>query len=533
MTVGDYFRIFRMLNHFSFVEPSPPIETWRLLEMFNADTNPEKVNLGIGVYRDEEGKMETLPVVRHVEQKLSENGPPNKMYLEHVGLPSFCEKGLRLVFGDDSPCVLEQRALSIQSIGGTGALRIGFEFLFQNGYTTVYVPSPTWPNHKAVLKAIDIEVLEYRYWDSNKLGLDLDGLLEDLSTMPPRSVVLFHACAHNPTGSDPTQEQWMEIGKMVQDKQHLPFFDLAYQGLSSGDLGKYRSTHLHPSIDDLSRIDQDAWPIRYFANELKLELFVAQSFSKNFGLYSERVGQFIGVFCHSDVIPAFQSQVTTIIWSLYLTPPEHGARIVSTILNDPVLTAQWKSNVQSMHARIKFTRQQLYSKLLELNTPGMRRNIMNVSPIEFDVPLVVTLFLCFLGSWEHIIRQTGMFAYTNLSESQCQELVDWHSCYLTINGRINVCAITPKNVAYIAEQIHKVVTTPSDYLQCSILPQYFNGEEFETRRRGSHVSSDSRRGSHLQITDADIKELGRMYNMIRGASPGLKPPQPEYGLKLL
>ncbi|CAF1474487.1 unnamed protein product [Adineta steineri] len=422
-----------MPSHFASIESNPPIEVWRLIKLFKEDTNPNKVNLGIGVYQDDKGKTETLPVVRYVEQELAENNATNKMYLEHTGLGSYCDSGLKLVLGEDSPCVIEQRAVSVQSLGGTGGLRIGFEFLYQNGYTTVYLPTPTWPNHAAILQAINIEVVEYRYWNSDKLSIDIDGLLEDLSMAPPKSVILLHACAHNPTGSDPTREQWMKIGAMIRQKEHIAFFDLAYQGFSTGDL------------------DEDAWAIRYFAHDLNLELFVAQSFSKNFVLYSERVGQLIGVFHKSDVISAFQSQVTTIIWSLYLTPPDHGARVVSTILNDPILMNEWKFNVKSMSERIKSTRYQLYTKLRLLNTPG---------------------------NWEHIITQTGMFAYTGLTQAQCRILGERHSCYLTLNGRINVCAITTKNVDYIAEQIYQVLIASEPYIKKTSISQHFAGEEF-------------------------------------------------------
>lgn len=250
-------------------------------------------------------------------------------------------------------------------------------------------------------------------------------------------ISLFSFLKHNPTGCDPTHEQWIRIAEVCKARQLVPFFDMAYQGFSTGDL------------------DQDAWAIRYFAHEAKLELFVAQSFAKNFSLYCERVGHLVGVFDSRDVIPKFRTQMSTVIRRNYSNPPAHGAYIVATILNNPTLFGEWKNNVRAMYERIASMRQSFYNKLKQLGTPG---------------------------SWEHIIQQTGktnvntktktkkcfrlifqgMFAYTGLSPRQCQVLVQQHHIYIMSSGRINVCAITPKNVDEVAQKFYEVVTNVSN-----------------------------------------------------------------------
>ncbi|CAF2896710.1 unnamed protein product [Rotaria sp. Silwood2] len=241
--------------------------------------------------------------------------------------------------------------------------------------------------------------------------------MADLESAPEKSVIILHACSHNPTGCDPTHEQWKRISETCKSRQLIPFFDIAYQGLSSGDL------------------DVDAWAIRYFVHEAKLELFVAQSFAKNFGLYNERIGHLVSVFKSCDIISKFRTQMATIIRRNYSNPPAHGAYIVATILTNPTLYNEWKTHVRTMYERIHAMRQLLYSKLKQLDTPG---------------------------TWEHIIQQTGMFAYTGLNPRQCQTLIQQHHVYVMSDGRINVCAITSKNVDEIAQKFNNVITNYVD-----------------------------------------------------------------------
>ncbi|CAF1562128.1 unnamed protein product, partial [Didymodactylos carnosus] len=303
---------------------------------------------------------------------------------------AYCESGLTLVLGVDSVCRKEDRACSVQGLGGTGT------------------------NHETMLKEAGFEVREYRYWNKKTFNIDFVGLLEDLEDAPAKSVILLHGCAHNPTGCDPTKEQWQQIAEIIQRRHLFPFFDLAYQGFASGDL------------------DEDAWSIRYFADTLNLELFVAQSFSKNLGLYSDRIGQLIACFHFPETVPIFLSQITLVVSRNYLTPPQHGAEIVSTVLNTEELYQEWILDVRRMYSRIQTIRQKLYTRLNELGTPG---------------------------TWTHIITQTGMFAFTGLNPQQCRTLVHEHHCYIPSNGRVNMCAITKENVDHVAESVHQVIVT--------------------------------------------------------------------------
>ncbi|CAF0945806.1 unnamed protein product [Didymodactylos carnosus] len=408
------------MGFFDCISSDPPIEIFRLTELFNNDKNPSKVNLGAGVYQDENGKMSTLSVVRAVEQSMAQDLTLDKSYLKPIGQDSFCQACLELVLGKQSSSIIENRACSIQGLSGTGCLTIGLKFLYRNGYKIGYISSPTWSNHGSILQSIGFDVKQYRYWNKDKLNLDIDGLLQDLQDAPENSVIILHACSHNPTGCDPTHEQWQQISDVIKQRKLFPFFDFAYHGFSSGDL------------------DQDAWSIRYFADHQKHELLVAQSFAKNFSLYNERIGHLMGIFSSTDIIPKFRSQLTTIIRQIYSNPPVHGARIVATILNNPTLCLQWKDNVRAMYERIQSMRQLLYTKLKQLGTPG---------------------------NWDHIITQHGMFAFTGLNSRQCQILVQQHHIYLMNDGRINICGITQNNVDQVSKSFYDVVTTMVDDLK--------------------------------------------------------------------
>ncbi|CAF3331132.1 unnamed protein product [Rotaria socialis] len=401
------------MSLFSNISSDPPIEVFHLTELFNQDADPSKVNLGIGVYQDENGKTSTLPIIRSVEQQMANDLILTKNYLKATGLDIFCTAGLKLLLGEQSSAIKEKRACSIQSLSGTGALRIGLDFLYRNDYRIGYVSEPTWGNHQSILQTVGFEVRKYRYWNQEKLTLDIDGLINDLESAPEKSIIILHACSHNPTGCDPTHEQWMRISDTCKSRQLVPFFDIAYQGFSSGDL------------------DMDAWSIRYFVHDAKHELFIAQSFAKNFSLYNERIGHLVGVFKSCDIVSKFRTQMTTIIRRNYSNPPVHGAYIVATILNNPNLYEEWKTNVRAMYERIHSMRQLFYSKLKQLNISG---------------------------TWEHIIQQTGMFAYTGLNSRQCQLLIQKHHVYIMSDGRINVCAITLNNVDELVEKFYDVIT---------------------------------------------------------------------------
>ncbi|KAK3436936.1 hypothetical protein EUGRSUZ_C01585 [Eucalyptus grandis] len=283
---------------------------------YNKDTSPNKLNLGVGAYRTEEGKPLVLSVVRQAEQSLVNDPSRVKEYLPIIGLAEFNKLSAKLICGADSPAIQENRVTTVQCLSGTGSLRVGGEFLARHYHErTIYIPQPTWGNHPKVFTLAGLSVKYYRYYDPGTRGLDFQGLLEDLGSAPSGAVVLLHACAHNPTGVDPTVEQWEQIRQLMRSKQLLPFFDSAYQGFASGSL------------------DADAQSVRMFVADGG-ECLVAQSYAKNMGLYGERVGALSIVCKTSDVAGKVESQLKLVIRPMYSNPPLHGASIVATILRD-------------------------------------------------------------------------------------------------------------------------------------------------------------------------------------------------------
>ncbi|MCJ1340516.1 aspartate transaminase aat1 [Bachmanniomyces sp. S44760] len=395
------------------VQQGPPDAILGITESFKADGFAEKINLGVGAYRDDKGKPYVLPSVRTAELKVVDS-KLDKEYAGITGVPSFTKASALLAYGPDSAPVREDRIVITQSISGTGALRIGGEFLarfFPNG-KKIFIPSPSWANHKAVFTDSGLEVHNYRYYNKDTIGLDLEGMLADIKAAPEGSIVLLHACAHNPTGIDPSEEQWKEISKVVKEKKHYPFFDMAYQGFASGDTNK------------------DAFAVRYFVSEGH-QICLAQSFAKNMGLYGERVGAFSIVCDSAEEKKRVDSQLKILVRPLYSNPPIHGARIASEILNDAALNKQWLGEVKGMADRIITMRALLKKNLEDL---GSKHN------------------------WSHITSQIGMFAYTGLTPAQMDKLAKEHSVYATKDGRISVAGITTGNVKRLAESIHKVTS---------------------------------------------------------------------------
>jgi len=335
----------------------------------------------------------------------------NHEYLPIDGMAELQEVSAKLILGEfyeKNP----KSVVSIQSLSGTGALRIGGEFIakFLPG-RTIYLSDPTWGNHKAVFTSSGLKHQDYRYFNSKTLGLDFAGLIEDLKKAPDGSVILLHACAHNPTGVDPTQEQWKTIASVMKSKSQIPFFDCAYQGFATGSL------------------ERDRWSVEYFANQ-GFEMFIAQSYAKNFGMYGERVGCF-HIVCKEKTSEAVRSQLKLVARPMYSNPPTYGARIVTTVMKDPELFAEWKQNLITMSGRIKQVRELLYKELKDLGTPG---------------------------DWSHILNQIGMFTYTGLSEPQCDRMIKEFHIYLLKSGRISMAGINTLNVVYLAKAINAVVT---------------------------------------------------------------------------
>ncbi|XP_046667734.1 aspartate aminotransferase, cytoplasmic [Homalodisca vitripennis] len=403
----------RKMSKFTCVQPAPPIEVFALNKSCLEDTNPNKVNLGVGAYRTDEGKPWVLPVVRKMEAKLAADDTLNKEYLPVLGLEAAATAATTMLLGADSKPLVEGRAFGVQTLSGTGALRVAAEFLARHlKYSVFYYSRPSWENHGLVFyNGGFTDGRDYRYWDEKNRTIDWAGMKEDLQNAPENSVIILHACAHNPTGCDPTEEQWAAIADIVQERKLFPLFDSAYQGFASGDLEK------------------DSYAVRYFVSR-GFELLCCQSFAKNFGLYNERIGNLTFVVHDQKVVAPMKSQVTLIVRGMYSNPPSHGARIVAGVLNDPELFEEWKGCIKTMSGRILEMRQALRDRLEKLGTPG---------------------------TWEHITRQIGMFSYTGLNQRQVEHLVNHYHIYLLKSGRINMCGLTTKNIDYVAQSIHETV----------------------------------------------------------------------------
>ncbi|KAJ8588910.1 aspartate aminotransferase [Rhizopogon salebrosus TDB-379] len=395
---------------------APPDSIFKLTAAYKANTFPQKINLGVGAYRDNDNKPWVLPVIKRATHILLNDPTIDHEYLPITGLPEFTAGAAKLILGTGSPAIEEGRAVSVQTISGTGANHLGALFLSRfyqwDGPKQVYLSNPTWANHQAIFKNVGIEPLDYPYYDPTTIGLDFDGFIGALQSAPPRSVFLLHSCAHNPTGVDPTRDQWKQIAEVMLAKNHYTFFDCAYQGFASGDL------------------NNDAWSVRYFV-EKGMPMLVCQSFAKNAGLYGERVGALHIVPPTKEAANRVKSQLSVLQRSEISNPPSYGARLVSLILKESELFDEWNRDIKTMAERIISMRNELYRLLTEeLHTPG---------------------------SWIHIINQIGMFSFTGISPSQSQALIDKYHIYLTANGRISMAGLNTHNIRYFAESLDKVV----------------------------------------------------------------------------
>jgi aspartate aminotransferase len=336
-----------------------------------------------------------------------------KEYLPITGLADFNKLSAKLILGADSPALQQNRVATVQSLSGTGSLRVGAEFLAKHYHQrTIYIPAPTWGNHPKVFNMAGLSVQKYRYYDPATRGLDFQGLLEDLGAAPSGAIVLLHACAHNPTGVDPTVDQWEHIRQLIRSRGLLPFFDSAYQGFASGSL------------------DADAQSTRMFVADGG-ELLVAQSFAKNMGLYGERVGALSIVCRTADIATKVVSQLKLVIRPMYSNPPIHGASIVATILKDGDMFHEWTLELKAMADRIISMRKQLYDALCAKGTPG---------------------------DWTHIIKQIGMFTFTGLNPDQVAFMRKEYHIYMTSDGRISMAGLSSPKVPHLADAIHAAVT---------------------------------------------------------------------------
>jgi len=396
---------------------APPDSIFKLTAAYKEDTFTQKVNLGVGAYRDDDSKPWVLPVVKKASALILQDESLDHEYLPITGLASFTSGAAKLLLSPSSPAIQEQRVISVQTISGTGANHLGALFLSRfygwgDNSKKIYLSNPTWANHHAIFKNVGIQPVDYAYYDPKTVGLDYEGFTGSLQNAPERSVFLLHACAHNPTGVDPTPEQWRAVADIMLAKKHYAFFDCAYQGFASGDL------------------DKDAAAVRYFV-EKGVPLLICQSFAKNAGLYGERVGALHVVAPTKEAADRVKSQLSVLQRSEISNPPTYGARIVSLILNDPGLFEEWKENIRTMAHRIIDMRNELHRILTEeLKTPG---------------------------SWEHILKQIGMFSFTGLNAAQSKAMVEDAHIYMTGNGRISMAGLNSKNIRYVAESLDRIV----------------------------------------------------------------------------
>ncbi|OMO87981.1 Aspartate/other aminotransferase [Corchorus capsularis] len=402
-----------MASVFASIVQAPEDPILGVTVAYNKDPSPNKLNLGVGAYRTEEGKPLVLNVVRKAEQLLVNDLSRVKEYLPILGLAEFNKLSAKLILGDDSPAIQENRVATAQCLSGTGSLRVGAEFLAKHYHErTIYIPLPTWGNHPKVFTMAGLSVKTYRYYDPATRGLDFQGLLEDLGAAPAGAIVLLHACAHNPTGVDPTVEQWEQIRQLMRSKGLLSFFDSAYQGFASGSL------------------DTDAQPVRMFVADGG-ECFIAQSYAKNMGLYGERVGALSIVCKAADVASRVESQLKLVIRPMYSNPPIHGASIAATILKNSDMYNEWKVELKAMADRIISMRKQLFDALTAKGTPG---------------------------DWSHIIKQIGMFTFTGLNSDQVAFMTKEYHIYMTSDGRISMAGLSSSTVPHLADAIHAAVT---------------------------------------------------------------------------
>ena len=391
---------------FTAIEMAPRDPILGITEGFNADKNPNKVNLGVGVYYDDNGKVPLLECVRKAETQLMEKAAP-RTYLPIEGLAAYDKAVQELVFGADSPVVQEKRAITVQALGGTGALKLGADFLKRfSPASQVWISDPSWENHRALFESAGFTVNNYPYYDPATRGVNFSGMLGALNSMPPGSIVVLHACCHNPTGADLTADQWTDVIKVVTERGLIPFLDMAYQGFGDG-------------------IDADGQVVRRFA-DAGGPLFVSNSFSKSFSLYGERVGALSIVAVSSEEAARVLSQLKRVVRTNYSNPPIHGGQVVATVLSTPELRKLWEEELAGMRVRIREMRQALVAKLKE-KAPGH----------DFDF----------------VIRQRGMFSYSGLTKAQVEKLRDEHSIYAVDTGRICVTALNSRNVDTIAAAI--------------------------------------------------------------------------------
>ncbi len=399
-----------MNSPFHSVELAPRDPILGLNEQFNADPRDNKVNLGAGVYHDDQGRLPLLEAVHKAELAMVEAGAA-RGYLPMEGIAGYNQGVQKLLFGKNTALLESGRLLTAQSLGGTGALKLGADFLRRLlPDSHVVISDPSWENHRALFERAGFQVDTYPYYDGATRGFDLAGMLACLQSLPRETIVVLHACCHNPTGVDPTPEQWQQIAAVVKERELLPFLDIAYQGFGDG-------------------LEADAAVVRLFAG-MDITMLISSSFSKSFSLYGERVGALTLLSSSRDESERVLSQLKRVIRTNYSNPPIHGARIVATILGDPTLYALWEKELAEMRQRILAMREQLVRKLAE---HGAKQD------------------------FSFILKQRGMFSYSGLNREQVERLREAHGIYAVGTGRICVASLNSQNIDVVAEAIAQVI----------------------------------------------------------------------------
>ncbi|QQN50739.1 amino acid aminotransferase [Stutzerimonas balearica] len=398
------------MSLFSAVEMAPRDPILGLNEAFNSDTRPNKVNLGVGVYYNEDGRIPLLRAVAEAEQaRIAAHAP--RGYLPIEGIAAYDGAVQKMLFGADSALLADGRVVTIQALGGTGALKVGADFLKRLlPDATVAISNPSWENHRALFESAGFPVHQYAYYDAASHGVDRAGMLADLKALPARSIIVLHACCHNPTGVDLGIDDWKQVIEVLREKDHIPFVDIAYQGFGDG-------------------IEEDAAAVRLFA-ETGMTFFVSSSFSKSFSLYGERVGALSIVTGNRDESARVLSQVKRVVRTNYSNPPTHGATVVASVLNSPELRAMWETELGEMRERIRKMR---LGMVEQLAAKGAKTD------------------------FSFVARQRGMFSYSGLTAEQVERLRVEFGVYAISTGRICAAALNERNLGYVSDAIVQVL----------------------------------------------------------------------------
>jgi aromatic-amino-acid transaminase len=406
------FRTIQLMSSslFAHVDMAPNDPILGVTEAYNADPNPNKVNLGVGVYTDDQGKVPVLECVRRAEQQMAATAMPRN-YLPIDGLKPYDRAVQDVLFGLDSAALKEGRVVTVQAIGGTGGLKLGADLLRRvNPDADIWISDPSWENHRAIFDYAGYKVHTYPYYDPETHGVRFDAMMETLETVPSGSIMVLHACCHNPTGVDLKEPQWERVIEAVNRRGLVPFLDIAYQGFADG-------------------LDADASAVRRFSNACPV-VFVSSSFSKSLSLYGERVGALSIVTQDATEVSRVLSQVKRVIRTNYSSPPTHGSQAAATVLTTPELRVLWDQELGQMRDRIKTMRRQLVEKIR-----GFRA--------DFDFSFVV--------------EQRGMFSYSGLNREQVRRLREEYSIYTIDSGRICVAALSSRNIDYVAKAVASVL----------------------------------------------------------------------------